>query len=549
MVLETCRYVHEPDLVQTMDMATLTVLGRKEMVLYAKNAACFSCSLRQVCHFNRATMKLIVNTTYGTVLKLVDHRNNTVCKREEFTFGEHGNYTLRSSTCLIEETSPPVNTDLPIYFAILAILLVTFLLGIFSLVRRNSSSSWFGEGYEALDPLSITPSKRLKSLDTFRGLTICFMIFVNYGGGGFWFFEHSPWDGLTVADAVFPWYAFAFSAFHGFTIEKNGINQAFLRRVLHRSVLLFFIGMIVINNNRDWKTLRIMGVLQRLALCYLIVSLARSMTHRRIQETQAMSTQWERFSICADLFVYVADFIFYALFALLWVGLTFWLPLGADCPRGYVGPGGLSQGGKYWNCTGGAATLIDRFVLGESHIYRNPTCKNVYECSSSFEPEGLLGTLTATINVFIGLQISQILLVFKRSKSKFIRFFAWAAVLFGAGTFLDGTFKPEIGLIPINKNLWSLSFTFVTSAVSIIVFSILFLVIDVCKWWDGSPFTFTGKNAIVLYVAHVLFRETFPVQWKVENEHPSRLALNLWGVAFWIIVGFFMHRRGIYLSL
>ncbi|KAK0396438.1 hypothetical protein QR680_001714 [Steinernema hermaphroditum] len=369
MVLETCRYVHEPDLVQTMDMATLTVLGRKEMVLYAKNAACFSCSLRQVCHFNRATMKLIVNTTYGTVLKLVDHRNNTVCKREEFTFGEHGNYTLRSSTCLIEETSPPVNTDLPIYFAILAILLVTFLLGIFSLVRRNSSSSWFGEGYEALDPL------------------------------------------------------------------------------------------------------------------------------------------------------------------------------------GYVGPGGLSQGGKYWNCTGGAATLIDRFVLGESHIYRNPTCKNVYECSSSFEPEGLLGTLTATINVFIGLQISQILLVFKRSKSKFIRFFAWAAVLFGAGTFLDGTFKPEIGLIPINKNLWSLSFTFVTSAVSIIVFSILFLVIDVCKWWDGSPFTFTGKNAIVLYVAHVLFRETFPVQWKVENEHPSRLALNLWGVAFWIIVGFFMHRRGIYLSL
>ena len=49
-------------------------------------------------------------------------------------------------------------------------------------------------------------TQRVLSLDTFRGISIFIMIFVNYGGGGYWFFQHSPWDGLTVADLVFPWF-------------------------------------------------------------------------------------------------------------------------------------------------------------------------------------------------------------------------------------------------------------------------------------------------------------------------------------------------------
>lgn len=51
-------------------------------------------------------------------------------------------------------------------------------------------------------------SKRLRSLDTFRGLSVTVMVFVNYGGGSYWFFQHSTWNGLTVADLVFPWFIF-----------------------------------------------------------------------------------------------------------------------------------------------------------------------------------------------------------------------------------------------------------------------------------------------------------------------------------------------------
>ena len=48
---------------------------------------------------------------------------------------------------------------------------------------------------------------RIRSLDTFRGITIALMIFVNDGAGGYWFLEHATWNGLQVADVVFPWYA------------------------------------------------------------------------------------------------------------------------------------------------------------------------------------------------------------------------------------------------------------------------------------------------------------------------------------------------------
>ncbi len=55
--------------------------------------------------------------------------------------------------------------------------------------------------------MSLTPrvTDRIRAVDSFRGLSLCIMIFVNYGGGGYWFLNHSSWNGLTVADLVFPW--------------------------------------------------------------------------------------------------------------------------------------------------------------------------------------------------------------------------------------------------------------------------------------------------------------------------------------------------------
>jgi len=61
-------------------------------------------------------------------------------------------------------------------------------------------------------------SSRLGSLDTFRGISLFLMVFVNYGGGHYWFFEHADWNGLTVADLLFPWYILYDTAFTNRTL-------------------------------------------------------------------------------------------------------------------------------------------------------------------------------------------------------------------------------------------------------------------------------------------------------------------------------------------
>ena len=69
-------------------------------------------------------------------------------------------------------------------------------------VKVNSPPSSFSYNFEDSGNNRLS----LQSLDSFRGISIVIMIFVNYGGGGYWFLAHSVWNGLTVADLVFPWF-------------------------------------------------------------------------------------------------------------------------------------------------------------------------------------------------------------------------------------------------------------------------------------------------------------------------------------------------------
>lgn len=70
-----------------------------------------------------------------------------------------------------------------------------------------------------------------------------------------------------------------------------------------------------------------------------------------------------------------------------------------DCGKGYLGPGGLDDGGKHFNCTGGVAGYIDRQVFG-NHMYKNPPCKKVYENVVFYDPEGEIETLNVVQILF-----------------------------------------------------------------------------------------------------------------------------------------------------
>ena len=98
-----------------------------------------------------------------------------------------------------------------------------------------------------------------------------------------------------------------------------------------------------------------------------------------------------------------------------------------------MGPGGLHDSSKYWNCTGGAAAWIDRKFFGYNHIYDGPTSFAVYQVDqyidgdegNHHDPEGLLGSINSIVIVFFGLQAGKILLHFTDFKNRMIRFGAW----------------------------------------------------------------------------------------------------------------------------
>ena len=118
---------------------------------------------------------------------------------------------------------------------------------------------------------------RLQSLDSFRGMALTIMIFVNYGGGGYNFFDHSIWNGLTVADLVFPWFIWIMGTSMAITFnslfKRNTRLGTILYKISRRTVLLFAIGVIFINVVFDLRFGRVPGVLQRFAVSYLVVAL------------------------------------------------------------------------------------------------------------------------------------------------------------------------------------------------------------------------------------------------------------------------------------
>ena len=222
-------------------------------------------------------------------------------------------------------------------------------------------------------------SRRVKSLDAFRGLSITVMIFVNYGGGSYYFFNHSPWNGLTVADLVFPWFIFIMGVSLVISTQsqlRNSVpRRKLVLRVIKRSAILIFLGLIINSKSgppTDLRSLRLPGVLQRFGLTYLVVGLTEGLLLPRqypevsspVQDLTSSPCQWLVAASCLTLHSLI----------------TFLLPV-PDCPTGYLGPGGLADHGAHYNCTGGAGAAVDRAVFGLKHIYQRPTSYTIYGVS------------------------------------------------------------------------------------------------------------------------------------------------------------------------
>ncbi|KAJ0050712.1 hypothetical protein NL108_005107, partial [Boleophthalmus pectinirostris] len=468
----------------------------------------------------------VVNTQHGLTVMLNTTSAKQLCNAITFHFGEHGNYSLwiknpnnrSEADCTIVTDGEPVNSYTPILIAffVLSGLALLFAVGrtVFGLetVRRvyfqltgsmeterliNSELGSPGRtvttATDNILPPPPNPNKRLRSLDTFRGISLTVMVFVNYGGGRYWFFRHSSWNGnpywLIYLDLFVFIMGTSIALSVNMLLRSGATRSSLLKKVVWRTLLLFGIGIVIINPNYcqgplSWDNLRIPGVLQRLAWSYLVVACLDLLVARAHLDIITTDTWW---SPILDILLYWPSWLCVVLLEVLWLCLTFLLPV-PDCPTGYLGPGGIGDMGLYANCTGGAAGYIDRWLLGAKHIYQTPSSRVIYATHMPFDPEGVLGSINSIVMAYLGLQAGKIILHYRDlHRSIMSRFLIWGLFLGVISAILTRCSKDQ-GYIPVNKNLWSLSYVTTLACFAFVLLVLIYYIIDVKKWWSGAPF-------------------------------------------------------------
>ncbi|XP_058576460.1 heparan-alpha-glucosaminide N-acetyltransferase isoform X3 [Neofelis nebulosa] len=358
---------------------------------------------------------------------------------------------------------------------------------------------------------------------------------------------------LTVADLVFPWFVFIMgsSIFLSMTsiLQRGCSKLKLMGKIGWRSFLLICIGMFIVNPNYclgplSWDKVRIPGVLQRLGVTYFVVAVLELIFAKPVPESCA--SERSCFSL-RDIIFSWPQWLFILMLESIWLGLTFFLPV-PGCPTGYLGPGGIGDLGKYPNCTGGAAGYIDRLLLGDDHIYQHPSSAVLYHTEVAYDPEGILGTINSIVMAFLGVQAGKILLYYKdQTKDILIRFTAWCCFLGLISIALTKISENE-GFIPINKNLWSISYVTTLSSFAFFILLILYPIVDVKGLWTGTPFFYPGMNSILVYVGHEVFENYFPFQWKLgdNQSHKEHLTQNIVASALWVLIAYILYKKKVF---
>jgi predicted acyltransferase len=336
------------------------------------------------------------------------------------------------------------------------------------------------------------PAARFLSLDVFRGLAVCLMIVVNTPGAGahpYPWLVHAKWFGFTGADVVFPGFLFAVGCSMSFAFSRPTPAGAFALKVLRRAALIFLLGFLMywypffhrvgdawaLNPFADT---RVMGVLQRIALCYALAAFA----------VRYLTPRW---------------------LVALSVGLLlgYWALLVA-----------FGDPGDPFSKLGNAGTRLDLLVLGAGHLYRR---------DGGFDPEGLLGTLPATVNVIAGYLAARYLTGAEGRRSAL----AWMAL---SGAVLAAAAFAWSPWFPIGKKLWTGSFVLLTVGLDLVVLAALAAVLEgetpnPAARFPTRFFQVFGLNPLVIY----LFSELF-----VTTLQQIRVAPDV-GVYDWIGVNLF----------
>lgn len=314
--------------------------------------------------------------------------------------------------------------------------------------------------------------QRFYTLDVFRGATVALMILVNNPGSWSHIYPplaHAQWHGLTPTDLVFPFFLFAVGNAMAFVMPglKASGPKAFWPKVTRRFLLIFLIGLLL-----NWfpfvryeqgalvfkspDTLRIMGVLQRIALCYLFAAVIVYHTKPRRAAILGMLMLLAYWGLC----------------------LAFGNPADPYSLEGFFG------------------TDIDRRILGENHLYRGE--------GVPFDPEGIASTLPAIVQVVFGYVVGEFLIRKGTSWESLSKIFVASMVLLFAAFCWHLAF-------PINKKIWTGSYVLYNTGLAMAVLGVMLYAIEF-KGMRGAWsrfFDVFGKNPLFIFVLSGVWVKTY----------------------------------------
>lgn len=312
--------------------------------------------------------------------------------------------------------------------------------------------------------------ERYYSLDVFRGATVAFMIMVNnQAGTPYTPLEHAPWHGVTPTDLVFPFFLFAVGNAMAFVMPRlqQGGTTSFLAKVFRRALLIFGIGLFLnwspfvrydaagnlvgkgwewLNNDGQLTGIRVMGVLQRIALCYLFASLIVYFFKTR----------------GAFVISFILLMLYWVLCAMLGDNLD---PYSL---QGYFG------------------TAVDKALFGDAHLYHGE--------GMAFDPEGVASTLPAITQVIFGYFVGQYIQLKGKNYEMLSNLFVAGLVLLFAGYWWDMLF-------PINKKIWTSSYVVYTTGLATVILSVVIFIIEFNnkRGWLSQYFNVFGKNPLFIF--------------------------------------------------
>eukprot|EP00249_Psilotum_nudum_P003717 c17189_g1_i1 orf=372-1841(+) len=446
---------------------------------------------------------------------------------------------------------------------------------------------------QEIPTLTQPKTKRIATLDVFRGLTIAMMVIADDAGGEWGHLNHSPWNGCTFADFVMPFFLFIVGVSIALALKKIPKVMPAVKKVIIRTIKLILWGLILqggyshapddLTYGVDMTKIRWCGILQRIALAYLVVALIEIATTKtrsaiKLQEGFLEVFKFYKWHWLAALCVMIIYFsCVYGIYVPDW---QFESPYNGNNLTVTCGVRG------HFDEACNAVGHVDRKILGFSHLYTRPEWTRAKPCDirspneadsfregapawcyAPFDPEGILSSISSILSTILGIHYGHVLINFKDHPTRLKHWTIPGFVLSILGIILHYSHA-----IYLNKQLYSFSYVCLTGGVAGLVFTAVYILIDI--YGVRRPtllLEWMGMNAMFVFV--MAASGIFPAfingwYYKTENNtlvywiqkhifikvwHSRRVGILLYvlfgEVLFWGIVSGILHWQGMYWKL